>query len=250
MNFIVISAGRSGSSLLASALDQHPVIICADEILHTTDRSRQKHYARVFEDGRWLPARQRERTRDWLLDFYERAHQKAPVVGFKHVYEIIDMFGHWDLVSSIPDLRIVHLIRNPLMSHISFQEAKDRDLWHRARPPASVRTTLRRVTTPDKLRRISLYPAEVVLWVRAIVGWRERVRAMDRPTLEVSYSEPQNSVDAAANRVFGFLGVGASPVGARFEKTGDPDPDRRVENWEAFSEALPAEFHWLLEDLV
>jgi len=254
MKFVVISAGRSGSSLLASTIDQHPDLRCADEILHTSPEVRARHYRRVLDDGQFLRSSDADAARKWLDGFYERAGTGLSGVGFKHVYEVIDMLGHWSLFEGMPDLRIIHLVRNPLMSHISFQEARAGNPWHERTGSGGgrVRALADAVRSPRRKMagRVFLYPAEVVLWTNAISRWRERVRGMGVPTMEVSYGELNSSFQAAADRVFGFLDVSSHVVAPAFRKTGRPDVRQRVANWDEFVALLPGPYRWLLDDLI
>ena len=126
--FVIVSSGRSGSTLLATLLGSHPNIRCYSEIFHEREldpktvffypKSKKQH--RLFVDD---PQR--------FLDdvFYCRYfHRDIFFVGFKILYYQTRLHGQtsvWSYLENHKEIKIIHLKRNNLLAqYFSFVRAK------------------------------------------------------------------------------------------------------------------------------
>lgn len=200
-NFIILSAGRTGSTLLASALDAHPDVTCLDEVLKPTRLAisgmtyDQQHRALFADDPR--PARgcklfyhhlpRRDRRWGWFFD----------------------------------NCRIIHLTRRDLLAwHVSMETARRTGRWQGAGLPLAGR---RIAIDPGRMQeQIDKYVDNVA---------RTRSRMCPERSLELTY-EGLMDWERAICEVERFLGVAEHELPMNYSRM-NPEPiAQRVVNWD------------------
>lgn len=131
VNFILIAQPRSGSSLLAHTLRQHPNIRMYGELFQDELDARSESSGSLVEfyrDG--------ESAEAFLRDtiFRKRYWRQLFSVGFKLLYEQACKDVHirevWHYLFKEPSLRIIHLKRtNIFESYVSLLEAQMSNIW-------------------------------------------------------------------------------------------------------------------------
>jgi LPS sulfotransferase NodH len=187
--FLIFGLGRSGSTLLASLLDSHPLIRCEDEILHH----------RVLWPWAYV------RCRGTL--FPETAY------GFKLLlYQLEDVQRIRDAASFLRELHgsgfhILYLRRHNVLRHaLSNLYARSRNLFHH-----------RAGEGPLEVERMHVNPDELMIWMDSIVRATRREQDLlgVTPYLELVYEDDLQGLtvqQSTADRVAEYLGIATAPV--------------------------------------
>jgi hypothetical protein len=139
-SFIILGSARSGSNLLASALNTHPNIICFRELFNPASDTLDYNVPGYDNDSRDDLALRNKDLRSFIATRIFCSH--APdtrAVGFKVMREHLDFFaGLADHLSGIPDLRVLRLVRsNLLRTFVSLRIAEASGHWVDDRPPVT-----------------------------------------------------------------------------------------------------------------
>lgn len=238
--FLVAGAERTGSNLLVEMLSSHSRVQAYGELFNTEQ----------IEQGKLdfdLPTGvDREEILALRLQSpskcHDRLHQAATALGvaacgFKLLYyhglaenRIVEH------LRAMPDLRIVHLVREDAVARwISQMRAVQSGSWWSAQAEGR----------KPRAEAIELNPAETLLgleWNQQLV---ERFRATFRstPVLELSYERMTADLDGAVQRVQRFLDLPAERLVGLSQKTGERDARKSVSNWPALVEAF-ADTRW------
>lgn len=238
--FLVAGAERTGSNLLVEMLSSHPRVQAYGELFNTEQ----------IEQGKLdfdLPAGV---DRDEILALrlqspgacHERLHQAASglgvaTCGFKLLYyhglaenRIVEH------LRALPDLRIVHLVREDAVARwISQMRALRSGSWWSSQADGQ----------KPRAEAIELVPAETLLGLEFNQQMVERFRATFRatPILELSYEKMTADFDGAVHRVQRFLGLPPERLVGVSKKTGERDPRRSVSNWPSLVDAF-ADTRW------
>jgi len=238
--FLVAGAERTGSNLLVEMLSSHPRVQAYGELFNTEQIEQGKL---DFE----LPAGV---DRDEVLALrlqspaacHTRLHQAASTLGvatcgFKLLYyhglaenRIVEH------LRALPDLRIVHLVREDAVARwISQMRAMRSGSWWSAQSDGQ----------KPRAEAIELNAAETLLGLEFNQQMVERFRATFRttPILELSYEKMTADFESSVHRVQLFLGLPAERLTGLSQKTGERDPRRSVSNWPALVEAF-ADTRW------
>ena len=200
--FVVISHGRSGSTLLIRSLDAHPDIKCYGELFNAIEKDRVTAAARKYSAGDDPIAFCR-------AEVYGEA-SSAKAVGFKlHVNQMKASEREkmlWTFLEAERDIRIIFLVRRNLFDpYISNQRAIRAKQWRR---------------TPDQdvsAAYLEPLPIDIDHCIQAVKVQAQIINATSRSfrnhrrldmTYEALASDFQPTLDAA----FAFLDVEPRPV--------------------------------------
>ncbi len=215
VRFVVVSAARSGSTLLRTYLDGHPQLCCHGELLG---------FRRILGlSMKGLPSWPGRHSQDLALELLP-LRSRDPVgflrrvlddsvdlaVGFKALYQHLDdpQFAEvLDWLIDCTELRVIHLQRrNGLRRYVSYERHR-----RNRRDPASTGQPL----TIDPVA------------ARQDLGEVERRRArIDRelaahPALAVAYEDLLADTVAQRRRILSFLGVGDEELAFRTEPSAE-----------------------------
>ena len=221
--FLVLGAGRTGSTLLRHLLNDHPGVHCAGEVLNVSNPVRQA-LPGAREHELLTPAR--------LLHRRVFAVPGVTAAGFKLFYQhgMGSMPTAWVYLDALEDLRVIHLQRrDALARYVSLQRALRDGHWTRTGDSA-----------PVEQPPFDVDPEHFVWWVDL---WRERrARALERlsgrPVLEVWYEDLAADRAGQLAEVFAFLDVPAAPVEAALRKQRTRPLEEVVANWDDVVDAV------------
>lgn len=240
MPFLVAGAERTGSNLLVEMLSSHTRVQAYGELFNTEQIEQGKL---DFDPPPGL-------DRDEILSLrlrspatcHERLHEAAAAhgvaaCGFKLLYyhglaenRIVEH------LRALPDLRIVHLVREDAVARwISQVRAVRSGSWWSTQAGGQ----------KPRAEAIELDAAETLLGLEFNQQMVERFRATFRSTavLELSYEKMTADFDAAVQRVQRFLGLPPERLVGLSQKTGERDPRRSVSNWPTLVDAF-ADTRW------
>lgn len=250
--FMITGDARTGSNMLAQALNTNPSVRCFREIFNG-----RQQYVDYFVDG-YDPTERADlnlRNSDPVRFLQTRIFSKHPTqfraVGFKYLY------GHFwgfdaltEYLRADPDLHVVHLKRrNMLRSLVSVQLAEATNKWIEdwglpVKRPIHVRAASAAVhplRTVQRIRRklAPPRPAEkpaVVLTREQCNHWffrtNHEVTRVDEmfaghPTLEVYYEDMLADREGAFTRVQEFVGVEPQTLQVSLRRQ-NPEPLREL----------------------
>ena len=151
--FLVVGMPRTGSTLLTTALEQHPDVLMLSELFHWVTSERTGRHAFVWK-GRRTAYDGKEDALAFLRRTVWSDHGKA-AAGFKLFAEHLECPGTERLFERIRDevqgLRVVHVVRNPLDCWASRAAATATREWEATAP--SERNNLRLRANPRLVRR-------------------------------------------------------------------------------------------------
>jgi LPS sulfotransferase NodH len=214
-HFLILTAGRTGSSHLVSLLDSHPELCCFGELFRQAEASFPFFYVNTPHTD----------PRDYLASLAGRVGNR--LMGFKLTAHCMTI--HPEAASLLQDARVrVILLRraNLLAQAVSGSLAKATDVWHSTGPER------------DPNAQVRIEPKRIV---GTLVKLQEQQIALaalcqGHPVFDLSYEDL-----ATGNRLDDlqrFLGVESRPLTSRYRRL-DPRPLReKIENWEEVRAAL------------
>jgi LPS sulfotransferase NodH len=227
--FVVLSAPRTGSNWLCTLLDSHPDILCHHELFNP----KGIHYALGLRDGSFSLGTKEERDRDplGLLARAFATHLGHGAVGFKINWSQ-DARVFDAVLRDVEVKKILTVRRNRIKTFVSELIAEQTGQWesyiHRS-PRGDVKSLrVDREALAEHIGRNERYYADL----------RERLRATERPYIEVAYEDLESDEEHA--RILGFLGV--APPTSRLEaatfKRNPSNLKDLISNYEELASAL------------
>jgi LPS sulfotransferase NodH len=238
--FIILSAARTGSTLLRHLLGSHPSVFAGGEVFNVDENTRRAmpwcahdhERAAINSDANLLRLRDTA-PEQFIEQLVSVTHDWGyPVVGFKWHYWLPDtgepLARHLTADSGI---RIIHLKRrNLLRQFLSYQRAASTNVWARVRgesaqPPPSLNLPPHKV-----LSHIAEIEAKSREYDECLRGHQ---------ILELFYEDLAKDPQAVGTRALEFLGVKSSQeLKVLTEKTGVDPLRSAIDNYDE----LKAEF--------
>jgi hypothetical protein len=205
--FIILSAHRSGTTLLISSLESHHKIQCHKRVfsidviirrLLMVDRPGSLFYAyRTASFKRRIDYifRKKQLMGSFLSELYIPSNG-AKVVGIRVIYQQVDKHPEILQWATENNVGVIHLIReNSLKTLVSAETARKRGLAHS--------------TSKVDLVTIRLSPLKLKLQLARLTGQIEkyRRRLKDIPHLELTYESLAAQRETETNRVLAFLEI-------------------------------------------
>lgn len=199
--FAIVADIRTGSTLLATSLDQHPQIRCYGELFHSED----------LPDNR-IEGLDRSRAAAQVI--LERA-LRAPGIracGFKAMIFLPLPGGPlwkdaWSRLRELKGLRVIYLTRRDrLAQYASLQVVRHTGVFH---PYDNDR-----VYRPENRPVITIDPDELRSWVRERDAQMRRRRRKLRgvPALDIEYETLAEQWERSTTCIQRFLGVDVEPL--------------------------------------
>lgn len=241
--FLIGGAERTGSNLLVDMLDSHPHVVSAGELFNTrlieerrldTQLSLELDAAEVVALRTASPAA----CHSHILD--KARARGARACGFKLLYYHAQAENRIiDHLSTLPELRVVHLLRQDALARwISQVRAESSDAWWSGAQP----------TTGKRPGRIVLDPFQALLSLEFTEQAAERFHATfavqpNVRMLELDYEEMVADFDGTAARVQELLGMDRHPLLVQFQKMGEKEPRAQIDNWDELVDCF-ADTRW------
>lgn len=222
--FVIVTNGRTGSTLLVNLLCAHPAIQCAQELLN---------------EARWRGARQ---PLGWLVRAFPAPYltwhagrATKPVFGFK-----LKTGGQVrDLGRTLHSLhrrgwRLIYLSRRDALSQtFSWTVAQASGRWQRAAVQAPARASIT-LNVADFMRDLSTCIADRYA-LAAMIAQLPHLALLYEDDLQYSEQWP-----ATGARLCAFLGVTPAPLTSRIVKTWDRPYSEVVTNYAEIMAAVAA----------
>jgi LPS sulfotransferase NodH len=264
--FIILSGPRTGSNLLAQALDSNPAILCFRELFNVMhdfvqfDVEGYDNFAKDEIEGRRV---------DPVSFLDSRVFCPQPVethaVGFKFQYGQFWGFpGILERLSDDSGIRVVHLQRrNPLRALVSLKLAQrtgsfvletkrqppHKRLAFAARHPLRATRRLQKKKLPATRPAIEVSPEELATFIVKTNQTAQHHERLFRghPMLRVYYEELAQSV-AVVDQVSRFLGVRPAPPVITLRRQ-NPEPlAELIQNYDELRDAFKSTPHESLFD--
>ncbi|MFN7882383.1 MAG: hypothetical protein ACK5PF_05140 [bacterium] len=216
--FVIISHGRTGSTALCNALNEHPEVCCAYELFAREAQGAPRADIIQFASGR---------GDDYLRLFFEADF--APVVGYKmftfHGREDEHAVLAWDYLLEHPDIHVIFLSRRNLIdSFLSEKFAAASGNWG----PGWVGEAEPKV---DPVW-VDLNEADLYMFrVYAEMAWA-RVAFAHHPGLTLWYEDLATNFQGEFERVLRFLGLESQKTSVVFQPNLGSRAAQFIENHE------------------
>ena len=202
--FVVVSHGRSGSTVLVRAIDQHPLVRCYAEVFNAAVSGRVLADTRKYVDG--------EDPATFCRDEIYVDERDVSAIGFKlHVNQMKKSELErriWAFLQSKLDLHIILLNRENLFDcYVSDLRARQSGHWRRLPGEPTPESYLSPLTID--IRHCHTYLSNRAKWIKLA-----RDRFSKHPNLEIAYNGLVSDFQATLDRVFAFLHVEPYPVNA------------------------------------
>lgn len=211
-NFLILSAARSGTTLLVDYLNCHPRIRCRGEILNSD-------YAYYGNPRHMGPERLRLQVESF---FVRRAGTLAGAKVLTYQFDELQI-KLADMIEILHDPAVIVLYREQILEqYVSLKTAERDRVWHSNKP--------------FKNEPIRLDPALFVEFVkRERRMWRENLAVLNgRRVHYLTYDQLANETEETIRSLFGFLGLKAYPVHSPLVKLNRAPLSQRLVNYRDF----------------
>lgn len=212
--FVIVGMPRTGSTLLATGLDQHPHATCFGELFHPNEYQRSHVHALLVGDERTYFDPEKEDAIEFLQNnvFCER-NAGSTAVGFKLLGEYVSGLGSQRLFlrlkQELRDLRIIHIARkNYLDVLISWEVARITKQWVILAGTCEERRTAEPILINEAMA------ARFFDHLHQMDRFHERF-FVDCPYHRVPYEELECDYQETMNSAFRFLGLEKHPATPR-----------------------------------
>ncbi|MEZ7273919.1 sulfotransferase [Sphingobium sp. 10 DY56-G10] len=234
--FFVAGMPRTGSTLLATTLDQHPGIKMLGELFHPVARERSGPHAIVRSDGstRFFDPNAEDGIEFLRNEVWPAPAPEAGAIGFK-------LFGDYlkaptterlfmRIFEAFPDTKLVTIWRNNLLDClISRQVARASGKWmesakaRRSKVPAAV---------------VSIDPIEAENFFKGYSDVKGFLDSLSKqvPSFAVDYDELVRDFAGVSARLFSFLELEKVPVKQALKKQAQFPQSHYVKNWKELRE--------------
>jgi LPS sulfotransferase NodH len=207
--FVILSAARTGSTLLHYMLASHPGVFAAGEIFNPVERKQgviawcdpSDPHAAINTDENLLEWRETEPKRfvDELIKATE-AWGGYQVIGFKwHYWDPLPEEAAAQHLFADTSIRVIHLKRRNLLRQVvSYQRALQTEQWVRLRGQAPVELPVISLPIEKLLPEIAAIEAKEHEYERGMRG---------HPILDLYYEDLAQDPQAVGRQVLKFLGV-------------------------------------------
>lgn len=214
LRFVIVGMQRSGTTLLADSLDQHPEILCCRELFDEDEKIRRED--RFF----WTPEIPASRFLEQTL----YGPSRAQATGFKLLHHQALTTDVWSYLANDRRIAVIHVVRaNALESLASAATAWQTRVWNTRDATG--------VPEPD----ITLDPEQCRRWFRESDEFQEQVelRFGAHPFYRVEYADLHRDYAATVRELYGWLGVADFRPAARLKKIARRPLRERIRNWDA-----------------
>jgi LPS sulfotransferase NodH len=222
--FIILSHGRTGSTVLVRTLAQHPRIQAYEELFHGSMDWRLTANGQKYTEGEDAGAFCRD------VVFRDPNDSGKPTVGFKifffHARNTAAEYEAWKYLSGDRSIRVIYLLRkNMFDSWVSEQRSRRSGTWYlqpRETPPPAHTDPI--FIDPTTCRHYFEQTTAEIEWARLAFRHHE--------SMQTTFEELQADFPAGVNRVVRFLGEQDMQVTTPFERLNTVSHAQGVSNYE------------------
>jgi hypothetical protein len=238
--FLILAAGRTGSTRLRLLLDSHPLALCHGEVfgenLSTLAEPGSEAHRQLLE----------ERTANPAVFATARvfAAEGKEAVGFTILYH--QLADTWPgLMASLAEdrgIRVVHLVRHNGLKRFLSEYFVGTVTWKNL--------FLKNEEIPA-LPAVEIPPAVLLANLESIEAESERMRGIfrDHPLHELAYEESLEDNGPALRGVLDFLGLPPAELSVGIKKILPDDPKALIENFDKVAAALRgSRYEWMLHE--
>lgn len=236
VNFCIISAGRSGSTLLVTLLDSHPEIRLLGEIFNTRGRAVQ-NVSDLYIEPFCEYQISNSVKRPWLTFNYLNSLNNYPIpnkaIGFKLID--IELFRYPEILLKLilDNYKIIHLVRdNPLDYHLSWEIVKQKLLGQ-----TELKSSFK--LAPIYLDTDQILPA-LEGYSRRIKRFKKILKLMPNSVLTITYEDLVEDRKSIINSILEFLGIPSQDVelSSTLKKIAKGNHSEKIANYQQVKEIL------------
>jgi LPS sulfotransferase NodH len=238
--YVIVGMPRTGSTLLATAINQHNKVTCFGELFHPVKNERENVHC-IIKGGKKLFF---DPDNDDAIDFlrshvYNLPEDEKKAVGFKLFGDYVRGRGSDQLFirlkNGIPDLKVVHIVRyNYLDVLVSREVARKTRKWVAYADQES--NTQELISNDDVTLEISIEMAERFFnSMRQVDDFLQRHFGADK-YYKIHYQDLSDNFVEEMGKIFNFLGVEAIEVKAKTIKQAVRESREKVNNYETLRE--------------
>jgi len=242
--FFVYTRGRTGSSALVDDLNQHPQIVCHQELFSPQKVSERVPYSDIYYLS-WI-----EKVKDQSIDAYWRyldalaRDQHATVNGMKILLNQFDAMKPYGIENVVwnTDIKVIYLTRDPVCEAISGHLARTRNIFNINRHYHDKFY----VENLKSLAPVRIDPLIIDREVDYIFYWANKltdfIKTVTNPVLVMSYEKYFGHKKDAYEELLDFLSVSPAspPEENRFLKVTKPGWKGDIENIDEIIKYLEA----------
>lgn len=220
--FVIISHGRTGSTVLCHALNENPQVLCGYELFGSAPQASPGAQVDLYESGDGY---------SYLNDFYNRFPEKT--VGFKmftfHGRRTTEERGSWRFFIENPSIKCVFLgRRNLINSYFSEKLAASTGNWAERRAES---------LSDEKIWVDPLEARNYAYAIFAEMCWAKTFFCK-HDSFSLDYEDLQEDFVGSVNRVEDFLGVNRHSTSLAFEASLGFRAEQIVGNYDEVIECL------------
>lgn len=268
VRFIVLCGPRTGSTMLTTALNSHPAIVCFNEIFNFTLPAID--FAVEGYDGHdpdVIALRKEDPAAFMETRVFSGHPPEVRAVGFKFMYDHFWEFdGLIEALQTMRGLRVIHLTRrNQVRAFLSFKIASSTGAWRRTRPRPLATRIAATLSHPERilpsLRRrlgsatptttIALPPSECVEYIETRLEQEAHFERLftGHDRLHMEYEDMLDDRQSQFARAQAFLGVSRLPLRESVERQNPGTMRELVANWGELADALASTpYAWMLNE--
>jgi len=238
--FLILAAGRTGSTRLRLLLNSHPQALCHGEVfgenLSTLAEPGSEAHRQLLEERTANPA-------DFATARVFEAEGKS-AVGFKILYhQLTEAWpGLMEALAADKDIRVVHLVRRNglkrFLSEYFVGTVTRKNLF------------LKNEEIPA-LPQVEIPPAILLANLESIENEAEKLRGVfcDHPLHEIAYEDSPEDNGPALRGVLDFLDLTPAGLSVGIKKILPDDPKALIANFDEVAAALRGtRFEWILNE--
>lgn len=215
--FVVISYLRSGTHLLRTALESHPAIRCQTEVFNSDNPRLPYSLNTATEEvlNNWVYNNINPGTT--RVGFVLQAYHPNALLAFPGIQANPHWSNIWDLLSAMPELKVIHLRRNNLLKrHLSHIQARTSGQWHNWKAEALNNISLIETLPATHIDRYEvkqhvhrLNPETLELDFKEVENWHSfaEKKLANKASIKLSYENLHLNFDEECRKILSFLGV-------------------------------------------
>ena len=275
VRFVVLSGARTGSTMLAHALNSHPQAMCFGELFNYTVKGAIDYIVDGYDktDAEGLALRERDPVAFLRQRIFCHHPEQVRAVGLKYHYLHYHGFpGALDALIEAEDVRVLHLKRrNLLRMFLSLQMAYQTGVWKRDKPgrwltsrnagwalrhPLSAAGRLRARLGPDQPSAapspsVTISEQELRTFMHETelsIGHYDKLFAA-HPRRDIFFEEIEADPQRAFDEALAFLDLPPRRLQIALERQ-HPEPLRKlIENYDELSHRFRDSSHaWMFEE--
>ena len=240
--FVIISQLRTGSMLVKEMLHAHPQAMCFNEIFQEKQERRLRWHRHHFHDDDCFRSPVDRHGYGDPVDYLRLklwpVGEGVPALGFKLLYSQAKRWRIWEYLQESHDIRIIHIVRNPIASYVSLCEARATNIWHSY------------FDNRDPLIPLlprHLEPSDLLSFIDETLSGRITVSGMPNRNFLVRYGDLLRDLERTIAKVYRFLGLRYKRVRIPMAKTRTATIEQRIANLDQICAYLPLKYRHLTD---